>query len=135
MAALNNEKLLAKIRKSMAINEKEINLIKRRLNDGKLRIRDIDFLSDGDVIVGKQQYSKGIKWLKNLYITPTGKMRKNNPFGRREIDVLESAKYIEVIGFENVSFWSKFYVPHYSVVGYEGSFDYYVNGGKVVITG
>lgn len=38
----------------------------------------------GIIEVTGEQSAKGFKWLYNLYKTPIGKERKNNPFGYRE---------------------------------------------------
>ena len=71
----------------------------------------------------------------NQWKTPKGAIRKNNPFGTREMEALNSLKYIEFVGFHNSNWFSRFYVPVYSVVGTKGYFDYYVSGGKINIVG
>ena len=110
-----------------------MNLIKLRLNKGE-KI-NLDFLYDNEIELEATQVKKGAKWLYNLGFTPKGAERKNNPYGGREEEVVKDVKSITLLGFENINFWSAFYVPHYRVSSKDNSFDYYMKGGKIEITG
>lgn len=136
MAVMTNEKLIAKLKSTGKVSEKEVNLIKRRLNDGKLEHSDIDeVLYDVGVELTQEQQKKALKWLTNLYKTPTGKARKNNPLGTREVLAIENVKTMYLQDMHNIGFWGSNYVPVYYVVGKDNSFEYYVQGGKIHITG
>lgn len=81
------------------------------------------------------QQEKGFYFLKKQYKTPTGKLNKNNPFGAREIYVLENAKEIRLYELYNSGTFYTFYLPIYEVISKSGdSFLYYYNG-KIEIIG
>jgi hypothetical protein len=129
---MQTDKLIEEIINRGWITEKEILLLKRRLNNKK----DIDVsrLEDFDIGVSYEQTDKGYKWLMDQWKTPKGKIRKNNPFGYREQDALKSFKYFIFKGFYDAgSFHFSHYEPLYCVVGEEGSFTYYVFGGETII--
>ena len=81
------EVILAEVRISKVITEQEINLLKNRSNKLNFDVWDYNI---EDVQVTNEQMQKGFTWLVNLYKSPTGKERKNNPFGYREIEVITS---------------------------------------------
>jgi hypothetical protein len=121
------------------ITEKEINLIKTRLNNGRedQRTEDVvQYIWDNSPKLTGDQNEKGIKFLRNLWKSPTGKERSSNPFGYREQEALETFEYFELAGFHDISRYgqSKFYVPLYNVIGNDVSFQYYYDG-KVNIVG
>jgi len=113
------------------LTENEVNLIKRRLNDGKIKIEDLkeeyDLTSD--------QIQKGKSYLMNQWKSPTGKVRANNPFGYRETNILEDFKTINLYGFHNIGNYTPFYVPIYSVRSSNNGFEYYVDYKGVNIYG
>jgi hypothetical protein len=78
-------------------------------------------------VIMPEQAAKGLKWLMNHWHTPTGRERKNNPFGLREQKVLESFRRFRLIDFYDISTGIlPFYVPVYRVESLNGnSFDYY----------
>ena len=90
-----------------------------------------------------EQSKKGFNWLWNLYKTPGGRERKNNPYGWREIYVLENFDGFTLEGFHDTSRYggSPFYVPIYNAwskpdnEGHRRGFEYYVSGGEVHIIG
>lgn len=90
---------------------------------------------DIEIEVTEEQSAKGYKWLMNLYKTPTGKERKNNPFGYREMNILDNYKgeRFQFVGFyNNGNRWRDYYIPIYSLCGME----YYVNSeGSIQIVG
>ena len=85
-----------------------------------------------DIEVTPEQSAKGFAWLRNLYKTPRGIERKNNPFGYREMDIIDNYKGENFIfkgfydagryGFHN-------YIPVYELAGME----YYNCGGIQII--
>jgi len=121
------------------ITEKEINLIKLRMNNDKVdefTQEAIDFIWDNSPQLTSDQNKKGIDYLRNLWKSPTGKERANNPFGYREEEALETFEYFELRGFYDAgNRYRKFYVPLYTCVGAETSFEYYISGGGINIVG
>jgi hypothetical protein len=121
------------------ITEKEINLIKLRMNNDKVdefTQEAIDFIWDNSPQLTSDQNKKGIDYLRNLWKSPTGKERANNPFGYREEEALETFEYFELRGFYDAgNRYRKFYVPLYTCVGAETSFEYYMSGGGINIVG
>ena len=107
-------------------------MLKRRANNGEDIAEFYDI--DRDIEVTPEQSAKGFAWLWNLYKTPSGKERKNNPFGYREMGILENYKG------ENFTFQG-FYDAgngycHFNVPIYEiGGMEYYVSGGQINIIG
>jgi hypothetical protein len=96
----------------------------------------IDFIWDNSPQLTPDQNKKGIDYLRNLWKSPSGKERVNNPFGYREQDALETFEYFELRGFYDAgNRYRKFYVPLYVCVGAETSFEYYISGGEINIVG
>ena len=132
MKTRTNQEIIDNAYKAGFISEKDILLLKRRLNNksfGDVRIPN-------EIRVSDEQKEKGLKWLRNLYVSPTGKIRKNNPFGGREMDILEcSNDKLEayLVGFFNIGNFYKLYVPLYKYTDGEKSFSYYVNGKEISI--
>lgn len=85
-----------------------------------------------------EQVAQGVKWLKNLWKTPSGKERKNNPFGYREQDILDGdGLTIELRDYYDASRYGQppYYIPLYEVSSSGGCFEYYVWGGRIHIVG
>jgi hypothetical protein len=127
------------IMETNTITEKEINLIKLRMNNNKVdedTQEIIDYIWDNSPQLTPDQNRKGIDYLRNLWKSPTGKERVNNPFGYREQEALETFEYFELRGFYDAgNRYHKFYVPLYICVGAETSFEYYISGGSINIVG
>ena len=86
----------------------------------------------------KEQAQKGYDWLMNLYKTPHGLQRKNNPFVYREEEALDSGiKGFTYDGnFNAGNAYMDWYTPMYTFIGNNGTcFQYYVAGGKIMIIG
>jgi len=130
----NTGELLFDIKEAGIITEKEISLLKTRSNKAQANLWDYDL---GDIECTSDQTQKGLNWLKNLYKSPAGKERKNNPFGYREIEVLEDEKaHFYFNGFYNISMnRNRFFVPIYILCGAGTSFEYYVNSDGIQIIG
>lgn len=119
----------------MSLTERDVNLLKRRLNDGSLKITQVHFPEDGFRLT-KDQNDKGYRWLMNLWKSPTGRERSNSPYGYRETDILEKFEEIRLIDFYDAgNYIFHFYVPFYEVIGNNNGFQYAVYGGKINILG
>ena len=123
-------RLIERIKEDKYITEKEVALLKGRLNRG------IEEANITDARITEAQKLKGLKWLRNLYKAPKGKERKNNPFGYREQRIL-NANDCEIkcylAGFYNIGKLGNFYIPVYRYE-YDGChFDYYAACGECII--
>ncbi len=133
--------LFEKIKKSGEISEQELNLIKTRLNSGKIDAEGkelVQWIWDNSPKLSGEQNSKGHKFLMNLWKSPTGKERSNSPFGYREQEALEKFKYMQLAGFHDTARFGQrpFYIPLYNVIGEDdANFQYYYNNGEVSIVG
>lgn len=78
-----------------------------------------------------EQSQKGIDWLLDQWRTPTGKERKNNPFGTREQKVLENFSHFTLSGFwDDGNGYHHNYKPVYTVHATDDScFEYVPYGG------
>jgi hypothetical protein len=127
------------IMETNTITEKEINLIKNRMNNDKVdeaTQQVIDYIWENSPKLTPDQNKKGIEFLRNLWKSPTGKERTNNPFGYREQDTLETFEYFELRGFYDAgNRYRKFYVPLYTCVGADSTFEYAFYNGQVNILG
>lgn len=89
-------------------------------------------------MLAEEQATQGINWLKNLWKTPGGKERKNNPFGYREQDAIAGDDVtITLRDYYDASRYGQppYYIPLYEVCSSGGSFEYYVQGGQIHIVG
>lgn len=135
----DTRKRVSEILEAGVITEKDLNLLKARLNHKLCEYSDIEPLFLDYVTLSDDQIAKGVKWLKNLYKTPAGKERKNNPFGAREINVLEGDNIkVDFCGLydASTSYGFRNYQPNYCVYSSNGSFEYvpYCNGHECYIT-
>lgn len=120
------------------LNEREVNLLKRRMNDPVAYAQmGTEFSNSEGFELTVDQIKKGYKWLMNLWLTPKGVERKNNPFGHREMWVLKHFKTIRLSDFYDAgNYYRSYQVPMYSVYAKDGSrFDYIVVGGGIKIVG
>ncbi len=123
------------------LTEQEVRLLLRRLNSGKISIKDINknknFYEGLGYDLTDNQVKKAYKWLYNLAYTPKGKEKVNSPFGYREQYVLDNFKTVKLIDFYPERYGNKiYYYPVYKVVSKDNKgFDYYVKGGKIHIIG
>jgi hypothetical protein len=126
--------LLEKIKKSDTISERDILLMKRRMNanNNDTSVREVlDYYTEigENPRLDAEQTKKGYNFLMNLWKSPTGKVRTNNPFSEREQKVLENFSHFEFEGFMNGQ-------PVYIVMAKNGSsFEYYYSGGSMKIIG
>lgn len=131
--------LIKRIRQAGIITEREIKLVIRRLNAGTYRYIDVDELTD--LRITPEQTAKGLKWLRNKWMTPRAVERKNNPFRYREQRAIETFKEFRFNSFhDNTNYYQARmgifnYVPIYDVIGEEGGFQYYVQDFEPKIIG
>ena len=90
-----NEQIFEEIKTQGYISEQQIRLLKRRGNHQNEDVFDYSMLdteqfSDG-IPLTPEQNEKGIKFLRDLAYTPTGKIRKNCPFGYRELNIISTS--------------------------------------------
>ena len=122
------------------ITEAEVNLLRRRLNNNKLTYEDVEVLND--IRITPEQTKKGLDWLMKKWKTPRGIVRKNNPFGYREENVLENFKEFRLNSFTNnnnaymTSFGINNWIAVWDVIATDGSaFQYIMEGGMPKIIG
>jgi hypothetical protein len=132
---MKTEQILEQVQSTNTISEQQINLLNRRLNAGE-KI-DLDYIWNNDIELTPEQSKKGIDFLRSQWLTPSGKERKNSPFGYREEDALKTFERFYFRGFYDASRYGQtaWYVPIYVVCGKETSFEYYYLNGKVEIIG
>jgi hypothetical protein len=129
---MKTKDLIKKIARSGVITEKEINLLKRRANAGEKM--DLSPIYDNEIELTAEQNKKGYDFLIKQWKTPKGKERKNNPFGYREQKALETFQKIYFDEFYNAgNMYIDFYLPLYTVVGENSTFQYYYNGEVNII--
>lgn len=135
MKKLETSQIIENILANRVITEREVLLLKKRANNGDDEAANFYPSCDIEIEVTEEQSAKGFAWLMNLYKTPTGKERKNNPFGYREMNILDNYKgeRFQFVGFyNNGNRWRDYYIPIYSLCGME----YYVNSeGSIQIVG
>lgn len=125
--------LIKRIEEKGIITEREILLLKRRANNGDRDAANFYPGCDRIIEVTDEQSEKGFKWLYNLYKTPTGKERKNNPFGCREMDILDNynGERLTFVGFYNAG--NRYYSLHVPIYELNGMVYYY--DGELHIVG
>lgn len=115
------------------LTTKEVKLLFRRANNGE-GAEFIEMVWDNAKQITDPQ--QGINWLINLMKTPNGRERKNNPFGYREMNVVNNIEGINLIGSYNAgNKYFDFFVPLYEVEGGDDAFQYYFANGKINIVG
>ena len=128
MKTRTTQEIIAEIESRGMITEREISLLKKRANAGD---RDAANFWPCDETTPEQS-AKGFAWLKNLYKSPRGVERKNNPFGYREMDILDNyaGENFTFKGFYDAGRYGFHnYVPVYEV----GGMEYYICGGIQII--
>lgn len=129
-----NEQIFEEIKTQGYITEQQISLLKRRGNHQNEDIFDYSLLDAGQfeygVPITPEQNEKSIKFLRDLAYTPTGKTRKNCPFGYRELNIISTSSEFRFKGFYNAG--RRGYVsllPLYELDGME----YYYDGEVHVV--
>lgn len=116
------------------ITEREIITLKSRMNRGDYS--GLDIFDRGQVSITPEQTTKWLAWLLNQWRGKSGRERKNNPFGLREQNAIDTFERFELVDFiDGGNCYVSFYLPVYRVIGSGASFDYYVSGGVCQICG
>ncbi len=129
-----NEQIFEEIKTRGYISEQQIRLLKRRGNHQNEDVFDYSLFDAGQFEYGvpltPEQNEKGIKFLRDLTYTPTGKTRKNCPFGYRELNIISTSSEFRFKGFYDAG--RRGYVsllPLYELDGME----YYYDGEVHVV--
>jgi hypothetical protein len=131
---MKNLEIIEEVKSQDFITEKQINLLKRRLNDGKIDFKDFEDLIDFDL--SEEQNKKGIEFLIRHNFKTNGDLRNKSKLGFREVEILENFERFTFDGFYPVGNQHfKQFQPIYSVCSKDNSFQYYFNGGEMFIIG
>ena len=138
---ISNEKLIEKIQNTHVVTEREILLIKSRLNHGRMGIDSLNFLGKENVYVTDEQSQKGLDFLRKKLLTKRNCRRKNCNWGEYELQDIgwqgddEYLKHIDVhhlftlVGFMNIGCSMPYYEPIYAI----GNTSYYMDGREPTI--
>lgn len=129
-----NEQIFEEIKTRGYISEQQIRLLKRRGNHQNEDVFDYSMLdteqfSDG-IPLTPEQNEKGIKFLRDLAYTPAGKIRKNCPFGYRELNIISTSSEFRFKGFYDGG--GRGYVSLLPLYGLDGM-EYYYDGEVHVV--
>lgn len=129
-----NEQIFEEIKKQGYITEQQINLLKRRGNHQNEDIFDYTLFEleqfDYGIPLTPEQNEKGLAFLRDKAYTPKGNLRKNCPFGYRELDIISTSSEFRFKGFYDAG--RRGYVsllPLYELDGME----YYYDGEVHVV--
>ena len=112
---MDTTKIYDEIAERGIITEREVNLVKRRMNNyGDVLIKRKVF-ANGPLKLTPEQNKKGIDWLLNLYKTPTGRIRKNNPFNKKQAAILENFKEHKLISYRDMGTFFMNWYPVYRI--------------------
>jgi hypothetical protein len=134
--------MLTALKEGGPVTNQQVNHIFKTLNGSNTELKEMikqvfqTYGYEGTKLTDEQS-QKGYDWLKNLWKSPTGKERKNNPFGYREQAALENFDRCELSGYYDAdNGYRSFYIPIYDVYSKDGyGFNYYVSGGEISIIG
>ena len=124
-----NEQIFEEIKTRGYISEQQISLLKRRGNHQNEDVFDYSLLdseqfSDG-IPLSPEQNEKGINFLRDLACTPKGNLRKNCPFGNRELNVIDTCTEFTFRGFYDAGRRNHVnLLPLYGI----GGMEYYYDG-------
>ena len=130
---ISNSELVETIKEQGFITEKQINLIKKRINKSDESASEMFNLLDSvmPIILTAEQTAKGREWLLRKNLKNNGQFRKNATLSENNISVLKDAK--------TEAYLSEFYYlgngfitnnsPIYRYANSDDYFEYYVQGG------
>ncbi len=130
MAKQTLEEKSLEVFKAGNLSKQALSTILSRVNNDKHPILNID----DEITLDENHVEQGRAWLCNLAWTPTGKARKNDPFGNYELEILKTFDTITLSDFYMYPGYgySRHYGPVYTVKGKNGdSFQYYIQAGKI----
>ena len=131
---ISNSELVATIKEQGFATEKQIMLLKNRMNRNKeneQEIRDLTADIMQPIKLTEEQAEKGREWLLRKNLKNNGALRKNATLSENEISVLkdtQTAAYLS--GF--CDFGNRYVTNNVPIYRYENEndrFDYYVQGG------
>lgn len=128
------KKLVQAIKDHNLITEKEINLIKNRLNNDKIDANSIPFMFDPnlDLPLENSQVMKGLNWIKNYFFMKNGQLRSTHSLHSEVTEIIKNAETVTFAGYSDQSNQCrKYYTPMYTVKHGSTSVTYYMNGGSV----
>jgi len=135
MSKIVLRKAIASIEKA-TISKNEILRIKKIISDETYSIEDIDFLQNAvceknGIMLEDKQIKQGLEWLKNLYYTTKGKIKKNAPFCEWYANILNNLEKIELSYFYDISTYNfVIFTPVFKVTSKNGdTFQYFVEKG------
>jgi len=136
------QSLIEALEKGSLTSHAQCNYLFKILNSGteeqKEQVKDFFRAENFEgIVLDAANVEQGKQWLLNLWKTPTGAERKNNPFGYREQHALENFDTIQLKGYYDAgNYHRSYYIPLYDVYAKDGyGFEYYNQGGKINITG
>ncbi len=133
---ISSEVIVKTIASSQIITEREILLLKGRMNKGKEV--DLSPLDDIDVFVSDEQAEKGLAYLRKHFLTTKNKKRKNCKWGDYELkaigyngegEPLEKLNPHHLFTFEGYMNIGRVF-PYYSPIYGIGAISYYMDGGE-----
>lgn len=136
MSKINYSAILAASVASGEISKSDLQRVFNAMNQGRGPVDWSSVYESNGVRLSEPQTAQGLAWLLNLWKTPTGKERKNNPFGWREIQTLESFEAFYLIDYCDAgNAYRPYFIPVYRVEGSNGAFDYVMRNGTAYIIG
>ena len=135
---ISNSELVETIKEQGFITEKQILLLKNRMNKSKENEKEISNLI-ADILPIKltnEQMVKSVLWLYGKNIKKNGEFRKNSSLGYRELHILNNAKeaYLSFF-YPNGNRFFTYYTPVWSIDTNEEHFEYMIDGGETKILG
>ena len=129
---ISNSELVETIKEQGFITEKQILLLKNRLNRNKENEQEISDLT-ADIMpikLTEEQTAKGREWLLRKNLKNNGAFRKNATLSEYEISVLKDTQTAAYLS-DFCDFGNRYAnnVPIYRYENENDAFDYYVQGG------
>lgn len=129
-----NEQIFEDIKKQGYITEQQVRLLKTRGNQQNKDLFDYTLLDTEQFGCGipltPEQNEKGLAFLRDKAYTPKGNIRKNCPFGYRELNIIDTCTGFTFWGFYNAGRWGHVSLfPLYKI----GDMEYYYDGEIHVI--
>jgi len=128
---MNNTELVNTIKAQGYVTEKQLLLLKSRMNRNKENEQEISDLTANimPIKLTAEQTAKGREWLLRKNLKNNGEFRKNATLSDYEISVLKNAKEAYLSDFYNLGDRIANNVPIYRYENENDAFDYYVQGG------
>lgn len=129
-----NEQIFEEIKKQGYITEQQIMLLKRRGNHQNEDIFDYTLFEleqfDYGIPLTPEQNDKGLAFLRDKAYTPRRNLRKNCPFGYRELNIIDTETEFTFLGFYDAGRRNHVnLLPLYGI----GGMEYYYDGEIHVI--